>query len=175
MESCEGSWSVLRPKTSTAITDSLSWLWLPSRCRSARNRRNRLIRSLRRNPGLARTRSNSWRAPSGSVGAMGTAPSIHLVFSDVQMYETYFQRVGTCFFFPLGASLKPDWAAKRDPKRGAVRIGINGFFRRRSHSGGGLRTGGYTTEASKIIAGRALNFCANSGGWIRKLTKFEKL
>src|ERR1700728_620550 len=122
MESCEGSWSVLRPNTSTAITDSLSWLSLPSRCRSARNLRNRLMRSLRRNPGLARTRSNCRRAPSVSVGAMGTAPSIHLVFSDVQMYETRFQPVRTCSFSPLGASWEPDRVAKSDPRGGTMRI-----------------------------------------------------
>ena len=117
MESCEGSWSGLRRNTSTAITDSLRWLSLPSRCRSVRNLRNRLIRSFRRNPGLARTRSNCRRAPVGSVGAMGMDSSIHLVFSDVQMYETHFQPVRTCSFFPPGASWEPDWVAKRDPIR----------------------------------------------------------
>src|SRR5450755_225080 len=122
MESCEGSWSGLRPNTSTAITDSLSWLSLPSSRRSARNLRKRLIRSFRRNPGLARTRSNCRRAPSGSVGAMGTAPSIHLVFSDVQMYETYFQHVRTCSLIPLGAPWEPDWVAKKDTKGEIMRI-----------------------------------------------------
>jgi hypothetical protein len=74
------------------------------------------IRSFRRNPVPARTLSNCWRVPSGSVGGMGTASSIHLVFSEVQMYETHFQRVRTCSFFLPGASWEPDWVAKRDPK-----------------------------------------------------------
>jgi hypothetical protein len=75
------------------------------------------MRSFRRNPGLARTSSNCRRAPCGSVGAMGTASSIHLVFSDVQMYETYLQHVGTCSSLParsiVGAGLD---RAKRSKK-----------------------------------------------------------
>src|SRR5580658_2720823 len=118
-----------------AMTDSLTSLSRPSKCRSTMNRKKRDRRSLREKPALARIRCSCSRAACmlgsiglgsvglGSVGAM--ALSIHLIFKVLQVYETPFRHSSTCFYSPGGACLGVRHGRRR-----------NGRTRTRKKSGG---------------------------------------
>ena len=101
----------LRPNTSTAITDSLIWSSLPSRCRSTRNLRKRLIRSFRTKPGLASTRSSCRRAASGSVSPVCMVP-VCLPFSAACNVLNMFSTWPDLLAFPLPHIIEPNRVTK---------------------------------------------------------------